>query len=127
MTAHTDFAALTAAAQRYLDLMYDADPDRFDRVFHPTAQLHGFRDGVLTAWSAATFKEVLAGRPSAKALGAPREEAILLVDVAAADQALVKVRVRIGATVFVDYLGYHRVDGTWLIAAKAYHVERVHA
>jgi hypothetical protein len=114
---------LTRAVQRYFDLMYDSDTSRFDRVFRSTAQLHGFRDGQISMWPAQTFKEVLAGRPSPKSVGAPREEEILLMDFASADQAVVKVRVRINTTVFVDHLTYHRIDGDWLITAKAYHVE----
>jgi hypothetical protein len=115
---------LTDAVQRYFDLMYDSDTSRFDRVFRASAQLHGFREGQMTMWPAQTFKEVLASRPSPKSQNAPRQEEILLVDFASADQALVKVRVRIAAVVFVDYLVYHRIDGDWLITAKAFHVER---
>ena len=120
-----DIEGLLAAVRRYLDLMYVSDMAQFDRVFAPTAQLHGFREGRLTMWSAGQFKEVMASRPSPQALKAPREEAILLVDVAAPDQALAKVRVRIGATVFLDCLTFHRSDGAWLITHKAYNVERV--
>lgn len=116
--------SLTEAVQRYFDLMYDGDTAGFDRVFRSTAQLHGFREGAMTVWPAETYKGVLAGRASPKSLNAPREEEILLMDFAAATQALVKVRVRIHATVFVDYLTYHRIDGVWLITAKAYHAER---
>lgn len=115
--------ALTQAVQRYFDLMYDSDTSRFDRVFRSSAQLHGFRGGEMSMWPAQKFKDVIAGRPSPKSLNAPRQEEILLVDFASADQALVKVRVRINDTVFVDYLTYHRIDGDWLITAKAYHVE----
>jgi hypothetical protein len=117
--------SLTQAVQRYFDLLYTADTAGFDRVFRPTAQLHGFRDGALVTWSADTYRGVLEGRPSPRALNAPREEEILLIDVAAPTQALVKVRVRINTVVFVDYLTYHRVDGTWLITNKAFHVERM--
>jgi hypothetical protein len=120
-----DVEALLVAVRRYLDLMYDSDLGQFDRVFAPTAQLHGFRDGRLTLWSAAQFKEVMASRLSPQALEAPREEAVLLLDFAAPDQAIAKVRVRIGATVFVDCLTYHRAEGEWLITHKAYNVERV--
>ena len=45
------------------------------------------------------------------------------MDIASHNQALVKVRVRINAILYVDYLGYHRVDGDWLITSKAFHVE----
>jgi len=120
-----DVEGLQAAVQRYFDLMYDSDPRHFERVFAPTAQLHGFREGRLTMWSAAQFKDVMASRPSPQALKAPREEAILLLDFAAPDQAVAKVRVRIGATVFVDCLTYHRADGEWRITNKAYNAERV--
>ncbi len=124
MPSHPELSGLTDAVQRYFDLMYDSDVTRFDRVFRSSAQLHGFRDGQMTVWPAATFKEIIAGRPSPKSQHAPREEAILLVDFASPDQALVKVRVRINAAVFVDHLSYHRIDGDWLITAKAFHVER---
>jgi Putative lumazine-binding len=124
MANHPDVAGLTDAVQRYFDLMYDSDVTRFDRVFRSTAQLHGFREGQMTMWPAATFKGIIAGRPSPKSQNAPREEEILLIDFASADQALVKVRVRINAVLFVDHLTYHQIDGNWLITSKAFHVER---
>jgi hypothetical protein len=127
MGERTEVGGLRDAVQRYFDLMYDGDTSRFDRVFRSTAQLHGFRDGKMTMWPAADYKAILQGRQSPKALGARREEQVLLMDFASDTQALVKVRVRINAIVFVDYLTYHRIDGEWLITAKAYHVESVDA
>jgi putative lumazine-binding protein len=121
--AKTQTQELTEAVQLYLDLMYDCDVAKFDRVFASTSQLHGFRDGTMTCWPAAQYKEVLAGRKSPKALGAPREEQLLLLDAASPTQALAKVRVRINDMVFVDYLSYHKVNGAWLITSKAYHRE----
>lgn len=121
---HPAIPGLTGAVQRYFDLMYDSDIAHFDRVFRSSAQLHGFRDGQMTMLPAATFKEIIVGRPSPKSQNAPREEEILLMDFASANQALVKVRVRINTIVFVDYLTYHRIDGDWLITSKAFHVER---
>ena len=112
------------AINGYFDLMYDGDTSRFDRVFRPTAQLHGIRDGKMAMFTASGYKELTASRPSPKSLNAPREEEILLMDFASPTQALVKVRVRINKTVYVDHLTYHRVDGDWLISSKGYHVER---
>ena len=119
----TETQELTDAVQLYLDLMYDCDVGNFDKVFASTSQLHGFREGTMTCWPAAQYKEVLAGRKSPKALGAPREEQVLLLDFTSPTQALAKVRVRIHDMVFVDYLSYHKVDGRWLITSKAYHRE----
>jgi hypothetical protein len=124
MIDHSSIQSLTEAVQRYFDLMYDGDTSRFDRVFRSSAQLHGVRDGKMTMFSAQAYKELTASRPSPKSLNAPREEEILMMDFASPTQALAKVRVRINATVYVDYLTYHRVDGEWLVTSKGYHVER---
>ncbi len=115
---------LTRSLQRYFNLMYDCDTSQFDRVFAPTAQLHGFRDGEMVVWPVANYREILAGRKSPKTLNAPREEEILMLDFASQTQALAKVRVRINTMVFVDYLTYHRINGEWLITSKGYHLER---
>ena len=123
MTEHVAPESLLRAVQRYFDLMYDCDVANFDRVFRSSAQLHGFRDGQMTVWPAETYKDILSKRQSPKSRNAPREEQVLLVDFASPTQALAKVRVRIGPTVFTDYLTYHRIDGEWLITSKAYHVE----
>jgi Putative lumazine-binding len=59
-------AEFSQAIQRYFNLMYDCDTSKFDQVFHPTAQLHGVRNGALTMWPAATYREVLAKREAPK-------------------------------------------------------------
>jgi hypothetical protein len=124
MSDDASFKNLTQAVQRYFDLMYDADLSRFDHVFYPSAQLHGFRDGKMTAWPMPQYREILAGRKSPRSLGSPREEAILMMDFASPTQALVKVRVRINDLHFVDHLTYHLIDGEWLITSKGYSLER---
>jgi hypothetical protein len=122
-TAHAGVDALTQAVRRYFDLMYDSDVSRFDRVFRSTAQLHVVRHGEMRLLTAQAYRDALARTPSPRSQNAPRHEELLLMDVASRDQALVKVRVRINAILYVDYLSYHRVDGDWLITSKAFHVE----
>lgn len=125
MTDQAAIPALTRAVQRYFDLVYDCDTQTYDRVFRPTAQLHGHREGELIMLSAQAFKDMLAGRASPRSLKARRQEEILLMDLASPDQAFVKVRVRMNGTVFVDYLTWHRTDGDWLITSKGFHIESV--
>jgi Putative lumazine-binding len=115
--------SLTAALQKYFDLMYDCDTSRFDDVFLSTVHLHGFRDRQMQAWSAEVYRDILKRRQSPKSQTAPREEQILLVDFASPTQALTKVRVRISSMLFVDYLTWHRIDGRWLITSKGFHLE----
>jgi hypothetical protein len=115
--------SLLDAVERYFDLMFDSDVSRFDQVFASSAQLHGLRDGNLRLLPAQDYRNVLASGPSPQSKGAPRRQEILLVDFASPAQALVKVRVRIDAILYLDYLSYHRIDNTWLITAKSFHVE----
>ena len=115
--------ALLNAVECYFDLMFDGDVARFDQVFAESAQLHGLRDGSLRLLRAEDYKAALAAHPSPKARNAPRRQEVLLVDFAAPSQAMVKVRVRIDTLQYLDYLSYHRIDGTWLITAKSFHLE----
>jgi Putative lumazine-binding len=116
--------ALLAAVERYLDLMFDNDVSRFDEVFAPSAQLHGLRDGDLHLLPAQDYKKALASRPSPKSKNAPRQQEVLLVDFASPTQALVKVRVRIDTTQYLDYLSFHCIKDAWRITAKSFHIER---
>jgi len=102
--------------------MYDCDLSRFDDVFAPTVQLHGFRDGAMQRWTAAVYRDILGKRQSPKSLGARREDSLLLLDFASPTQALTKVRVRIANLMFVDYLTWHCIDDKWLITSKGFHL-----
>lgn len=116
-------AELTAAIQKYFDLMYDCDTSRLEQTFAPTAQLHGFRDGKMMAWPTQTYRDILDKRRSPKSVNAMRKDEILLIDFASATQAMTKVRLRVNTMVFVDHLIWHLIDGTWLITSKGFHVE----
>jgi len=124
MTDHPTYLSLLGAVERYFDLMFDSDVSRFDQVFALSAQLHGLRDDNLRSLPAQDYKTALAAGPSPKAKNAPRLQEILLVDFASPTQAMVKVRVRIDAVVYLDYLSFHRIKGTWLVTGKSFHVER---
>jgi hypothetical protein len=116
--------SLLDAVERYFDLMFDGDAERFDQVFAGSAQLHGLRDGSLRLLPAQDYKTTLASNRSPKAKKAPRHQEILLLDFASPTQAIVKVRVRIDTSQYLDYLSYHHVNDTWLITAKSFHVEQ---
>jgi Putative lumazine-binding len=124
MPDRSSYHPLIDAVARYFDLMFDNDVSRFEQVFAASAQLHGLRDGKLRLLAAQEYRNALASGPSPQSRGAPRQQEILLVDFASATQAMVKVRVRIDAILYLDYLAYHCIDGAWLITAKSFHIER---
>src|ERR1700756_420239 len=92
---------IAAAINGYFDLMYDADDNKFPEVFHDACLVHGLRDGQLAAWSASEFRDVMRNRPSPAAMKSPREQEVISIEQAVPDQAIAKVRVRIGQTGFV--------------------------
>ena len=116
--------SLIAAVEQYFDTIFDSDVGRFDQVFAPSAQLHGLRDGNLRILPAAEYRTLLASSSSPKSKNAPRHQEILLVDFASPCQALVKVRVRVDAILYLDYLSFHLIGGAWRITAKSFHIER---
>jgi Putative lumazine-binding len=123
MTDAATVMSLIAAVENYFETMFDSDLDRFGRVFAPSAQLHGLRNGSLRILPVAEYRNLLASNPSPKSKGAPRLQEILLIDFASSSQALVKVRVRIDVIIYVDYLSFHLIDHAWLITAKSFHIE----
>lgn len=124
MTDTATQQALLATVDQYFELMFDFDVSTFDRVFAPTAQLHGLRDQNLRVLPAAEYRKSLATNASPKSKAAPRQQEILLIDFASPSQALVKVRVRIDSILYIDYLSFHLVDGRWLVTAKSFHIEQ---
>jgi hypothetical protein len=119
-----NFLALLDTIDGYFETMFDSDLARFDRVFAPTAQLHGLRDGQIRILTVAEYRALLASTPSPKTKDATRQQEILLVDFASADQAMVKLRVRIDTNLYLDYLALHMINGAWRVTAKSFHVER---
>jgi len=117
------YQSLLAATEAYFETMFDGNLARFDRLFAPTATLHGLRDGSLRVLPVADYRALLVANPSPRDKNAPRQEDILLVDFASAAQAVVKVRVRIDQILYIDYLSFHLVSGAWRITAKAFHIE----
>ena len=124
MTDTASCNALLAAVDDYFELMFTSNVALFERVFAPSAHLHGLRDGALRALPAPEYRKLLADTPSPRAKEAPRRQEVLLVDVAAPTQALVKVRVRIDTILYLDYLAFHLIDGAWRITAKSFHIEQ---
>src|SRR4029077_4516113 len=62
MTDIATHQALLTAVERYLEMMFDCDIGKFDRVFAPTAQLHGLGEEGLRVLPAGEYRERLAAR-----------------------------------------------------------------
>ena len=92
-------------------------------VFHPTSSLTWEQDGELKPWPRDEWLAAVRSRPSPKAQGLVREDAILAVDQAGPTTAFVKVRCQIPPRYFTDYLCVLQTEGRWQVAQKVFAVE----
>ena len=115
--------AIRAAAQTYLDGLYEGDADKLATVFHPTSALTWEQDGVLKPLPRDEWLEIVRKRASAKSQGLPRRDEILQVDQSSPTTAFVKLKCQLPPRYFTDYLCLLKVDGRWQIAQKIFATE----
>ena len=122
MTAET---TLLEAVDVYFRALYACDTALLDSVFHPASTLFDVDEGVITVDPYPAWREVVANRPSPQSVGQERDEQVLLVDWLSDDAAVVRVRLRVLDSVFVDQLSFVRGPEGWRIVAKVWHLESV--
>jgi Putative lumazine-binding len=112
--------AIEQAVQTYFDGLYEGDADKLASVFHDSSALTWEQDGKLAVWTLAEWLKAVRGRPSPKAKGLARDDAILWLDQSGPATAFVKVRCQIPPRYFTDYLSLLKVGGRWAVAQKVF-------
>ena len=115
--------AIRAAAQTYLDGLYEGDADKLATVFHPTSALTWEQDGVLKPLPRDEWLDIVRKRGSPKSQGLARRDEILQVDQSSPTTAFVKLKCQLPPRYFTDYLCFLKVDGRWQIAQKIFAAE----
>ena len=118
-----DIDAIKAAAQTYLDGLYEGDAEKLATVFHPTSALTWEQDGALKPLPRDEWLNAVRGRASAKSRGLARHDEILQIDQSSPTTAFVKLKCAIPPRYFTDYLCFLKVDGKWQIAQKIFATE----
>jgi hypothetical protein len=116
-------AELHDAVDVYFRALHACDVTLLDTVFHPASSLFDVDDGTVVVDPYPAWREVVANRPSPASVGQARIEEILLVDWLSDTAAVVRVRLQVLDSVFVDHLSF--VDGPdgWQIVSKVWHLE----
>jgi len=117
-----DRAAIEQTVRTYFDGLYEGDADKLASVFHPTSALTWEQEGEAKVLPRDQWLDVVRSRPSPKAGGLARDDAILQIDQSGPTTAFVKVKCQIPPRYFTDYLNLLKVDGKWVIAQKIYAV-----
>lgn len=118
-----DRAAIERTIQTYFDGLYEGDTDKLASVFHPTSALTWEQDGKVGVLPRDQWFDAVRKRPSPKAGGLARDDAILLVDQSGPTTAFVKVKCQIPPRYFTDYLNLIKVGDRWTIVQKIYAVQ----
>jgi Putative lumazine-binding len=116
-------AAIRAAAQTYLDGLYEGDIEKLASVFHPTSALTWEEGGEIMILPRAQWLEAVRGRASSKARGLERHDQIVMIDQSSPTTALVKLKCQVPPRYFTDYLSFLKLDGRWQVAQKIFAVE----
>jgi Putative lumazine-binding len=118
-----DRTAIEQSVQTYFDGLYEGDADKLASVFCPGSALTYEHAGALTVWPLADWLKTVRERPSPRAKGLARDDAILLIDQSGPTTALVKVKCQIPPRYFTDYLNLVKIDGQWRVAQKVFATE----
>jgi len=116
----SDRQPIEQAIQTYFDGLYEGDADKLASVFHDSSALTWEQDGKLAVWTLAEWLKAVRERPSPKAKGLARDDAILWLDQSGPNTAFVKVRCQIPPRYFTDYLSLLKVGGRWAVAQKVF-------
>lgn len=109
--------------QVYFECMYESDPEKARRAFHPGSKITGYSRGELQEMSVDDFAGFVAAQtPSAKEKGEPPVLDVLSLDIAG-DTAVARVRDDYLGRTFLDTLSFLKSEGEWRIYNKLFHVE----
>ncbi len=117
---HPEEEAIRAAVGHYLQGHATGDSAHHEKVFHPESKLFWVRDGQLNQRTSAAY---IAGAPGSPADDeAQRQRHIAMIDVTG-NTAVVKVVLDYPSALITDYFSMLKVDGSWKIINKIFHVE----
>ena len=109
--------------QTYFDSMYESSSDKARAAFHPNAKITGYLEDGLHEMSVEDFAGFVASQqPSPKSKGEAARLDILSIELAG-DTASARIRDDYLGKTFLDSLSLLRIDGSWSIYNKLFHVE----
>ena len=109
--------------QTYFDSMYESSSDKARAAFHPNAKITGYLEDGLHEMSVEDFAGFVASQqPSPKSKG-EADRLDILSNELAGDTASARIRDDYQGRTCQDSLALLRIDGSWSIYNKLFHVE----
>lgn len=120
MGAESEEQGVREALGHYLMGQSTGDGDHYRRVFHPEAKLFAVREGEFWQLTSAEYAQRAPGAPAEDE--AQRRRWIDMIDVAG-NAAVAKVILDYPQVRYTDYFTLLKIDGTWMIVNKTFHME----
>lgn len=120
---NSDLKQVIDVVEKYFRLMNTYDLSLYDEIFSEDARLYGWRDGKHIVWSAAEYRDIIAGREAPSKQGEALNGDVFNLSVMSSHQATAVVKVSLSGTVFHDSLTFFRGANGWRIVAKTFTVE----
>ena len=118
-----DEQAIRNTIQTYFDGTYESDAGKIRAAFHPSAKITGYLEDGLHEMSLDDFAGFVADQqPSPREKGEPERLEIVSIDIAG-NTAAARVREDYLGLTFLDSISLLKVDDTWSIYNKLFHVE----
>ncbi len=116
----TNYSAITAVIEDYLNGLYHCDTELLGRVFHPKAIYATADETPMLFRTMDEYFAVVVARVSPASRNEPRNDVIDSINFAGKNTAFARVRCTFAAKDFVDFLTFVRIDGAWLIISKVF-------
>lgn len=115
---NTEYEAVVAAANCYVDAMRLGSSKRAREGFHADGGIYGYVQGEFRGGSISNFFEYLDEHPEGNEIRAHMD-----VIAITSTTAIVKAEVEMPApeTDYSDFLAMVKIDGKWMIVAKIFH------
>ncbi len=109
--------------QTYFDSSNESSAEKVHAVFHPNAKITGYTDDGLREIPVSDYAKLVGSlQPSPKDKGETLKAEILSIEIAG-DTAVARVRDDFVGKTYLDTLSLIKVDGTWVIYNKIFHIE----
>lgn len=119
----TDQQEIKNTIQTYFDCMYESSSEKARKAFHPHARITGYLPDGLHEMTVDDFAGLVQSQqPSPKEKGDGEVLEIISLEIAG-NTAVAKVRDAYIGFIFLDILSFLKVDDTWVIYNKLFHVE----
>ena len=119
----TEEQSIRDCVDRYYEALFTSNSELVREVFHEKAMIVGYLPDGLHQMTRAEFADFVASQqPSPKDSGSVKQLEILACDVAG-HTASVRLRETYLGMVFLDTFGMLKIEGSWSIYNKLFHLE----